>query len=55
MFCTLISKGSFKTRHMYLHLDMALLVGGPRQAHTWKGGGAEGGAYNRDFMIYHLL
>ena len=37
---------------MYLHLDMALLVGGPRQAHTWGGGG---GAYNRDFMVYHLL
>ena len=43
---------------MYLHLDMALLVGGPRQAHTWGGrgaGGALGGAYNRDFMVYHLL
>ena len=24
---------------MYLHLDMALLVGGPRQAHSWGGGG----------------
>ena len=53
MFCMLISKGSFKTRHMYLHLDMALLVGGPRQAHSWGDGG--GGAYNRDFMVYHLL
>ena len=46
---------------MYLHLDMALLVGGPRQAHPWGGrgagggGGAFGGAYNRDFMVYHLL
>ena len=37
---------------MYLHLDMALLVGGPRQAHSWGGGE---GAYNRDFMVYHLL